>query len=66
MPDLKTLQQELDDTRREVLNLTVLAMAPRLSAKEAAAVKEMERSARAEVKLRVKALEYWKRQQPAF
>ena len=38
MTDLKTLQQELDDARREVRNLTVLAMSPRLSAKEAALV----------------------------
>jgi hypothetical protein len=62
MSDLKTLQAELNDARQELRNLTVLAMSPRLSVKEAWAVREAERSARAEVKLRIKALEYGKQQ----
>jgi hypothetical protein len=50
------------DVRHEVRNLTVMAMNPRFAA-EAARIREMERSARAEVKLRILTLEYWKRQQ---
>jgi hypothetical protein len=61
MPTIAELQAELDDVRQEVRNLTVMAMNPR-NAAEAAVIREMERSARAEVKLRIKALEYGKQQ----
>jgi hypothetical protein len=60
MPDLKTLQTKLADARQEVRNLTVLGMSPHLTAEKAAVVRNLERSARAEVKLRIKALEYAK------
>jgi hypothetical protein len=60
MPDLKTLQQDLADTRQEVRNLQVIAMRPDLPAEKLELVRNMERSARAEVKLRLKAIEYAK------
>jgi hypothetical protein len=62
MPTIAELQAKLDDVRQEVRNLTVMAMNPRYAA-EAARIREMERSARAKVKLRILTLEYWKRQQ---
>jgi hypothetical protein len=60
MLDLKVLQTKLDDARREVRNLIVIGMSPDLTAEKAAVVRQLERSARAEVKLRLKALEYAK------
>jgi hypothetical protein len=62
MADVTILQQELDEARREVENLTVLSLSPNLSREDLALVKQLERSARAEVKLRVMALEYAKAQ----
>jgi hypothetical protein len=60
MIDLKTLQRELDDVRQEVRNVVVIGMAPDNSPEEAALICNLERSARAELKLRVMALEYAK------
>jgi hypothetical protein len=60
MPDLPTLQQELKDARQEVRNLQVLGMDPSLPAHKAELVRNLERSARAEVKLRLKALAHEK------
>jgi hypothetical protein len=54
--DLKVLQSKLADARQEVRNLTVLAMYPDLTAEEAEVARKLERSARAEVKLRIEAL----------
>ena len=54
--DLKALQSKLADARQEVRNLTVLAMYPDLTAEEAEAARKLERSAWAEVKLRIEAL----------
>ncbi len=62
MPDLKMHERELANTRREVRNLQVLAMRPGHSAEELETIRKLERSARAEVKLRVKALEHHKDQ----
>lgn len=56
MLDLQKLQQDLKDTRQEVRNLTVMAMHPDLLPKEVELVRNLERSARAEVKLRQKHL----------
>jgi len=56
MPDLQKLQQDLRDTRQEVRNLTVMAMSPDLLPRELETVRDLERSARAEVKLRLKHL----------
>jgi hypothetical protein len=54
----KTLRQELKDARQEVRNLTVMAMRPGMSPAKAELIRNLERSARAEVKLRLKALRY--------
>jgi hypothetical protein len=60
MLDLKVLQTKLADARQEVRNLTVMGMAPNLTPEKATLIRNLERSARAEVKLRIKALEYAK------
>jgi hypothetical protein len=48
--------------RREVRNLTVMGMDPNQTTDQAALIKELERSARAEQRLRKMALEYPKSQ----
>ena len=58
MRDLQTLRQELKDARQEVRNLIVMAMRPDISPAKAELIRNLERSARAEVKLRLKALRY--------
>jgi hypothetical protein len=63
MPDLQTLRRKLDDARQEVRNLTVMAMNPKYSPEKVELLRNAERSARAEVKLRVKALEYQHQQE---
>lgn len=63
MRHLEQLQRALDDTLQEVRNLIVMGMAPGLSPDKAAFIQNLERSARAEVRLRVKALEYAKGRQ---
>jgi hypothetical protein len=63
MPDFEKLEQDLRDTRQEVRNLTVMAMSPDLSPEKADLIRALERSARAEVKLRLKHLR-WLRGQP--
>jgi len=55
------LQRELANTRQIVPNLTVMGMRPDLSAKEREIVPE--RSARAELKLRIKVLRYCRERQ---
>ena len=60
MLDLKVLQTKLADARQEVRNLTGMQMKPNQSAEKLALLHNLERSARAEVKLRIKALEYAK------
>ena len=63
MPNLKTLEMKANDAHREVRNLIVMGMRPDLSAKVRELVPLLERSARAEVKLRIKALQYCREQQ---
>ena len=58
IPDLRTLRQKLADTRQEVRNLTVLGMRPNLTPEKAELIRNLERSARAEAKLRHRHLEY--------
>ena len=58
IPTLAELQIELDSVRREVRNLTVMGMDPNQTAEQAALIKELERSARAEHRLRKMALDY--------
>jgi hypothetical protein len=59
-PTLVELQTALDSVRREVRNLTVMGMDPKQTAEQAALIKELEPSARAEMRLRTMALEYAK------
>ena len=60
IPTLAELQIELDSVRREVRNLTVMGMDPNQTTEQTALVKELERSARAEQRLRKMALDYAK------
>ena len=62
MPTLAELQAKLDSVRREVGNLTVMGMDPSQPPDQAALIKQLERSARAEMRLRTMALEHAKRQ----
>lgn len=58
MPSVEELRQALADAKQEVRNLTVMGMRPELSDQKRAVIRQLERSARAEVKLRQKALNY--------
>jgi hypothetical protein len=60
MRDLPTLELELRAVRQEVRNLQVLAMRPGQTTEKLQLLAELERSARAEVKLRWKAIEHAK------
>jgi len=60
IPTLAELQIKLDSVRREVRNLTVMGMDPNQTTEQGALIKELERSARAERRLRKMALEYAK------
>jgi hypothetical protein len=62
MPDLPRLERKLRGVRQEVRNLQVMQMRPGQSAEKLKLLSDLERSARAEVKLRVKALAYAKSQ----
>jgi hypothetical protein len=62
MPDLPTLERKLKRVRQEVRNLQVMQMRPGQSAKKLNLLADLERSARAEVKLRIKALEHARKQ----
>ena len=55
---LPTLERKLKGVRQEVRNLQVMQMRPNQSAKKLELLADLERSARAEVKLRLKALAY--------
>ena len=55
-PTLADLQTKLDGVRREVRNLTVMGMDPKQPPDQAALIKELECSARAETRLRSMAL----------
>jgi hypothetical protein len=59
MPTLAELQAKLDG-RREVRNLTVMGMDPSQTPGQAALIKELEQSARAEMRLRTMAFEHAK------
>jgi hypothetical protein len=62
-PDLATLERKLKGVRQEVRNLQVMQMRPDQSAEKLALLADLERSARAEAKLRLKALTYFLSQQ---
>ena len=59
-PTLAELQTKLDSVRREVRNLTVMGMDPKQPSDQAALIKELEQSARAEMRLRSMALAHAK------
>ena len=59
-PTLAELQTKLDGVRREVRNLTVMGMDPKQPPDQAALIKELEQSARAETRLRSMALAHAK------
>jgi hypothetical protein len=59
-PTLAELRTDLDSVRREVQNLTVMGMDPSQTPEQTSLIKELERSARAEMRLRTMALEYAK------
>ena len=59
-PTLADLQTKLESVRREVRNLTVMGMDPNQTTDQAALIKELEQSARAEQRLRKMALDYAK------
>ena len=60
MPTLSDLQTKLDGVRREVRNLTVMGLDPNQTPEQAALIEELERSARAEMRLRTRALAHAK------
>jgi hypothetical protein len=60
MADLATQERELRNTRQEVRNLQVMQMRPGQSAEMLAHLADLEGSARAEVKLRLKGIAYAK------
>ena len=60
MPTIAELQAKLDSVRREVRNLTVMSMQPHQPPDQLAVIKNLEHSARAELRLRVMALEHAK------
>ena len=60
IPTLADLQTKLESVRREVRNLTVMGMDPNQTTEQAALIKELEQSARAEQRLRKMALDYAK------
>src|SRR5262249_9454189 len=55
-PTLADLQTKLDSIRREVRNLTVMGMDPNQTPDQATLIKQLEWSARAEMRLRTMAL----------
>lgn len=58
MPSVEELRQKLKDAQQEVRNLTVMGMRPDLSHEKREIIKQLERSARAEVSLRQMALNH--------
>jgi hypothetical protein len=54
------LQTDLDSVRRKVRNLRVMGMDPSQPPDQAQLIKQLERSARAEMRLRTMALDYAK------
>ena len=60
IPTLADLQTKLESVRREVRNLTIMGMDPNQTTEQAALIKELEQSARAEQRLRKMALDYAK------
>ena len=66
IPTLAELQTKLDSVRREVRNLTIMGLDPNQTTEQAALIRQLERSARAETRLRFMALEHSKSKLPLF
>jgi len=64
MPDLKTLVMKANAAHQEVRNLIVMQLRPNQSPEKLANLRLLERSARAEARLRDMVLEHHKSQQP--
>jgi hypothetical protein len=62
MKSVDDLTDKLQETRQRVRNLTVIGLRPDLPPHKREVVRQLERSARAEVKLRRKALEHAQKQ----
>jgi hypothetical protein len=58
MPTIQELERKLQSVRREVRNLTVMGMDPKQPADQLTLIKQLEISARAEQRLRKRALDY--------
>jgi hypothetical protein len=58
MDDIDLLEAKLASIVREVRNLTVMGMDPSQPADQLAVIRDLEQSARAEQRLRKKALDY--------
>jgi hypothetical protein len=58
MRDMDTLQRELKAARQELHNLQVMALRPDQSPERLEMIRKLELSCRAEVKLRLKAIEH--------
>jgi hypothetical protein len=58
MPDMETLHRELKAARQELHNLQVLQLQPGKSPERLEMLHQFERSCRAEIKLRLRAIEY--------
>jgi len=58
MHDVQLLRRKLASVRQEVRNLTVMGMRPDLPPEKAELVRNLERSARASAKLRLRHLDY--------
>jgi hypothetical protein len=56
--DLLELQREIANCRREIRNLVVMGLDPNQRPDQAALIEDLERSARAELALRWRALQY--------
>jgi hypothetical protein len=52
IPDLKTMQREMQNCRQVIRNLIVMGMKPDLTLEKKAFLHDLERSVRAELKLR--------------
>ena len=60
IPTLAELQTKLESVRREVRNLTIMGMDPTQTSEQATLIRQLERSARAEQRLRKIAIDYAK------
>jgi hypothetical protein len=58
MPDMETLERKLAGARQELHNLQVMQLRPNQSPEKLDLLDKFERSCRAEIKLRLRAIEY--------